>query len=379
MIHVGIIGTGFVSAHHVDAIRRGGLGDVAAMAGVDPARTSARTLALGIGRAVTDARELIADASLDVIHICTPNAAHAELAAVALEAGKHVVVEKPLALDSDEARHLVALADRVGRHAMVAFTYRGYPMVRRMRELVVAGELGDIRLAHGHYLQDWLARETDSNWRIDPAVGGESRAVADIGSHWFDTIEFVTGRRVTEVCADFATFIAERDRPLGGSVAFGSADGPTERVAVHSEDAATILVRLDDGGRGACVVSQVSPGHKNDFAIEVSGSKSSVRWLQETPERVWLGSVDSAQELVRRPGIDGPGIPSLPTGHPEGWGEAFRDLFRPFYAEIAAGRPPAGPNEPAPYPTLRDGARAVAFVEAVVRSARERRWVELET
>jgi predicted dehydrogenase len=378
LIRTGIIGTGFVSAHHVDAIRRTGLGQVVAIAGRELARTVERAAELGIDGAFGDGRALIEDPGIDVVHVCTPNGSHAELAAAAIEAGRHVVVEKPLALDSGAARELVALAEAHGVHAMVAFTYRGYPMVRRMRDLVAAGELGEVRLAHGHYLQDWLSRESDYNWRIDPAIGGESRAVADIGSHWFDTIEFVTGRRVAAVQADIATFIRERDRPLARAVAFGSSDGPTERVRIQSEDAATILVRFDEEAIGTCVVSQVSPGHKNDFSIEVTGSERSIRWFQEAPELAWLGGIDASTELSRRPDATTSGIPSLPAGHPEGWGEAFRDLFRPFYGAIAAGDDPRSPGFVAPYPTLRDGARAVAFVEAVLASAAAGRWVELE-
>jgi predicted dehydrogenase len=378
LIRAGIIGTGFVSAHHVDAIRRTGLGQVVAIAGRDLARTVNRAAELGIDGAFGDGLALIEDPGIDVVHVCTPNGSHAELAAAALEAGRHVVVEKPLALDSGSARELVALADAHGAHALVAFTYRGYPMVRQMRELVAAGGLGEVRLAHGHYLQDWLARDSDYNWRVDPATGGASRAVADIGSHWFDTIEFVTGRRVAAVLADLATFIRERDRPLTGGLAFGAADGPTERVRIQSEDAATILVRLDGGGVGTCIVSQVSPGHKNDFSIEVSGSEHSIRWFQESPEMAWLGGIETSIELTRRPGAAATGIPSLPAGHPEGWGEAFRDLFRPFYAAIAAGDDPRSTGYVAPYPTLRDGARAVAFVEAVMASSAAGRWVELE-
>jgi predicted dehydrogenase len=379
LIRAAVIGTGFVGPFHVDAIRRGGYGEVVALAGSDAARTRVRAAALGVPRATTDIRDLLDDASIDVVHVCTPNQTHIELATAVLEAGKHLVLEKPVALDSNSARKLAHLARSQGRHAAVALTYRGYPMVRRARAVVQAGELGLIRLVHGGYIQDWLADPTDYNWRLEPDLGGASRAVADIGSHWFDTAEFIAGLWVEEVFADVATFLPRRYRPLTGTVAFGTSDGPAEEVVVHSEDAATILLRFAGGARGSAVISQVSPGRKNAFNLEVAGSQATLNWDQEDAERIWIRTREEARQLTRQaedgPG-PGPGIPSLPAGHPEGWAEALRDLLRPFYAAVSAGQPPVEGVEAA-YPTLDDGARGVAFVEAVLSSARMGRWVSL--
>ena len=378
-LRAAVIGTGFVGPFHVDAIRRTGLGEVVAVAGADAGRTAAKAAALGVERWTLDAAELIADPSIDVIHICTPNATHVALAEAALLAGRHVVVEKPIAIDAAAADRLVEVAQASGRHAMVAFTYRGYPMVRRARAVVQAGELGAIRLVHGAYLQDWLAEATDWNWRIDPVVGGASRAVADIGTHWFDTAEFISGERIEAVLADLATFMPFRRRPTGGSVeAFAGSSGPTESVAVASEDAATILVRFAGGARGACVISQVSIGHKNAFELEVGGARRSLAWAQESPERLSLRTREEETIVVRDGGEAGPGVPSLPAGHPEGWAEALRDLLRPFYAAIAAGQSPAAAVGAGAYPGLADGARAIHFVEAVLRSSREGRWIGLD-
>ncbi len=383
-LRTAVVGTGFVGPFHVDAVRRGGFADVAVVVGSDQERTARSATALGVERWSTSLRDVLADPSIDVVHVCTPNRTHVELASLALEAGKHVVVEKPAALDAASARDLAALAARLGRHAAVAYTYRGYPMVRRARALVANGELGELRLLHGAYLQDWLAEPSDYNWRVDPEVSGVSRAIADIGSHWFDTAEFISGLRVDAVLADLATFIPVRRRPqaAGVAVAFGAGSGPTEPVEVHSEDAATVLVRFAGGARGAFVVSQVSPGRKNAFTLELAGSRRSLDWAQEDPERLWLRDRGEARLLTRGlpdaiPAGDGRGVPSLPAGHPEGWAEALRDVLRPFYAAVASGEPPALARS-APYPTLDDGARGLALVEAVLASARDGRWTAIE-
>ncbi len=218
-----VIGTGFVGPFHVDAVRRGGYGEVAVVVGSDPERTRRRADALGVAHATADLAAVIDDPQIDVVHVCTPDSTHVDIARRALKAGKHVVVEKPLASTGADARSLVQLARDCGLHAAVAFTYRGYPMVRRARQAIADGEAGSVRLIHGAYLQDWLANETDYNWRLEAPPGG-SRAVADIGSHWFDTAEYVTGTHITSVFADFATFLEHRQRPTARTAAF---EGPT--------------------------------------------------------------------------------------------------------------------------------------------------------
>lgn len=377
-LRAAVVGTGFVGPHHVDAVRRGGYADVVTIVDRDPDRGPRTARALGVARAVTDLAAVLDDPSIDVVHICTPNQTHVELARAAMEAGKHVVVEKPIAIDRAGAAVLLAVAARTRRHAAVALTYRGYPMVRRARELVRGGRLGQLRLAHGAYLQDWLSDPTDYNWRLESAAG-PSRAFADIGTHWFDTVEFITGVRVQAVMADLATVLPIRERPLRSAHAFGTSSGPLEAVAVETEDVATVLVRFEDGARGSVVVSQVSPGSKNDMTLRLSGSDRSLAWAQEQPERLWLATRAEATVLTRGPSTDPPaGVPDLPAGHPEGWGEALRDVLRPFYAAIAAGEPPPHRTEAA-YPTLADGARSIAVIEAVVESSRSGRWVDVHS
>jgi predicted dehydrogenase len=253
-------------------------------------------------------------------------------------------------------------------------------MVRRARQLVASGELGDVRLVHGAYLQDWLVEPTSFNWRLASDLGGASRAVADIGSHWFDTAEFISGRRVEAVFADLATFMPVRRRPASVGIAFSTASGPADEVPVYSEDAATILVRFADGARGAATISQISPGRKNSLTLEIDGSRGALAWAQETPETIWIGShgPDGSRVVQRTPDPEARvGIPSLPAGHPEGWGDAWKDLLRPFYRRIAEGLPPPAPDEDPGYPTLRVGARAVRFVDAALASARSGSWERL--
>ena len=394
MLRVAVIGTGFVGPFHVDAVRRGGYGEVTLIAGSDAGRAAERARALGVHRSTANVADVFGDPAIDVVHVCTPNVSHVDLTERALAAGKHVVVEKPVAMDLDGAHRSLRAARASGRHAMVAFTYRGYPMVRRARAIVAAGagELGALRLARGQYIQDWLSDPGAYNWRVDPAIGGTSRAVADIGSHWFDTTEFVSGQRVEAVFADLATFIPIRRRSAGsGALAFGGSSADGEEVAIASEDAATILVRMIGGARGACVLSQVSTGWKNAFEVALDGERASLVWAQEDPERLWVRTKDAARTMQRAAGDTAgadaagtgavPGVPSLPAGHPEGYAEAFRDLFRPFYRAIVEGDPPryaaSDPGDEAPYPTLGDGLRAVAFVDAALRSSREGRWVDL--
>lgn len=377
-LHTAIVGAGFIGPHHIDAVRRGGYADVVVLVDRDPDRGPVTARSLGVPRAVTDLEAVLGDPSVDVVHICTPNQTHVDMARAVMEAGKHVVVEKPIAIDRAGAASLLDVERRTGRHAAVALTYRGYPMVRRARELVREGHLGRLLLVHGGYLQDWLSDASDYNWRLDSAAGGVSRAFADIGTHWFDTVEFVTGARVTSVMADLATLVPVRHRPVRSGAASSAGSGATEAVTIDTEDAATVLIRFEDGARGAVVVSQVSPGHKNELTVQLSGSDRSLGWAQESPERLWLGARKESVVLERAPSGDRPpvGVPSLPAGHPEGWGEALRDLLRPFYAAIAAGDPPPSGHD-AVYPTLADGARGIALIEAVLESSRIGRWVDV--
>ena len=363
-IRAGVVGTGFIGAVHVDALRRLGV-RVAGVVGSSPGRAASK----GLGPVVESYDALLADDGIDVVHLTTPNSLHYGQVLAALAAGKHVVCEKPLALTSEESAELLARAEQSGLVHCTNFNIRFYAQVQEARARVQSGELGEIWSVHGGYLQDWLLYPTDWNWRLEPEKGGALRAVADIGSHWLDLVQFVTGLEVAEVLADLATTIPVRQRPRGEVETFAAAaDVEREDVPMSTEDLAHILVRFRGGARGACVVSQVAAGRKNAIHFEVDGSAGSVAWNGESPEELWLGRRNEPNGLLLR----GPGgVSQLPAGHVEGFADTFRELYRAVYGAIAAGEPGGG------YPTFRAGHVENVLAEAVARSNTEQRWVEV--
>jgi predicted dehydrogenase len=369
-LRAGVVGTGFIGVVHVDALRRIGV-EVAGVVGSSAVRAAAK----GIAPAYASYDALLEDASVDVVHLTTPNDLHYAQAKQALAAGKHVVCEKPLAMTSEQSEELLALAEQSGLVHCTNFNIRFYPIVQEARERVLAGELGDVWNVHGCYLQDWLATPEDWNWRLEPARGGDLRAVGDIGSHWMDLAQFVTGSRIVEVFADLATTIPVRRRPVGEVETFASASD-VERVdaPMSTEDIAHILVRFDSGARGSCVLSQVSFGRKNAIRMEVDGSRGTLAWDGERHEELWLGSREHGNEILQRNAqLMHPGSAArthLPVGHAEGFADTFRELYRAVYADVARGGPSAEPD----YPTFRDGHVENVLCDAVARSNREGAW-----
>ena len=369
----GVVGTGFIGAVHVDALRRLGI-EVAGVVGSTPERARAKGLAL-----VYESLEaLLADERVDVVHLTTPNHLHFDQARQALRAGKHVVCEKPLTATSEQSTELLDLAERSGLVHCTNFNLRFYPLVQEARERVRAGEVGEIWNVHGSYLQDWLALPTDWNWRLETEKAGELRAVGDIGSHWLDLAQFVTGRRIVELVADLATAVPVRRRPVGEVETFASADD-VERMAVdvETEDIAHVLLRLEDGARGSLVLSQVSAGRKNSLRLEIDGSAGAIAWDSEQNEELWLGHRDEPNEVLRRnAALMHPAAAArthLPVAHAEGFADTFRELYRSVYSDVARG----GPSDEPDYPTFRDGHAANLLGDAVSLSNRERRWVEV--
>jgi predicted dehydrogenase len=375
-IGAAVVGTGFIGAVHVEALRRLGV-QVHGVVGSSRERAAQRSAQLGLPPAYESFEAMLADPRVDVVHITSPNHLHHEQARAVLAAAKHVVCEKPLAMTSAESADLLRLAEQSGRVHAVNFNVRFYPISQHVHGLIKAGGLGAIRLVTGHYHQDWLLLETDWNWRLDPKLGGELRAVADIGSHWMDLTTFLTGKRITAVMADLTTFVKTRQQPTGPVETFATArDVITVAREMHTEDAAAILLRYEDGVRGALTVSQVSAGRKNSLVYEIDGASSAAAWNAERPDELWIGHRGRPNELLLRdPAIlndEGRRATGLPGGHAEGYGDTFKALYAAVYGAIAAGRPGDG------YPTFADGHDSLLVCEAVARSSRERRWVEVE-
>ena len=372
-----VIGTGFIGTVHVEALRRIGV-QVRGVLGSTPERGELRATQLGVARAYPSLEAILADPEVDVVHVTSPNNLHVPQASAILAAGKHVVCEKPLAMTATESSVLVELAARTNLINAVNFNIRFYPLNQHLREVVAAGELGDVRFVTGHYFQDWLLHDTDWNWRLEPDKGGSLRAVGDIGSHWLDLTAFITGQPIVAVMADLATFVGARQEPQGPVETFAT-ERATDTVTrpMSTEDVATILLRFANGARGSVAVSQISAGRKNSLRYEIDGSEASAAWDSERPEELWLGHRDRPNELLlRNPALMGPAgraAAALPGGHVEGFGDTFGALFRAIYADIAAGRPAVRP----PYATFADGHDEMLVNDAIAESARLGRWVDV--
>jgi predicted dehydrogenase len=362
---------------HLEAVRRTEGVEVAAIVG----RTEDAAQRLGAGFGVplikADYREVLRDRTIDAVHVCTPNAQHYSMTKDALETGKHVLCEKPITTAVREAEELVSLAAKQGLRNCVCHNLRYYPMVQQMRQLREAGELGEILVVQGTYSQDWLLYDTDWNWRADSKVSGPSRCMADIGSHWFDLAEHLTGLRVTSLCADLQTFHRTRKRPKHSVETFANKlMGPEDYIEtpVDTEDFGAVIFRMGTRTRGCMSASQVSAGRKNGFRMEIYGSRSSVAWNQERPDELWVGHRDSGNALfVKDPSLLLPGargFADLPGGHSEGYDDTFKQVFRRFYASI-------GSSGTAEYPQFVDGLRQLKILDAVLESHRARKWVDV--
>jgi predicted dehydrogenase len=368
---VGIAGTGFVGRIHARAALRAG-GTLAGVAASTPDRGAEAAAELGAEQAFDSAEELVVADGIDVVHICVPNHLHASLSEAAMAAGKRVICEKPLAVDSAGAAGLVAASARAGAPGFVPFVYRYYPTLREARDRVRGGATGKVRLLHGTYLQDWLLTPEDSNWRVDAGLGGPSRAFADIGSHWCDLAEFVTGHRITRLSARTMTAIPER--ASDGGAAFERGGDRSASIDVETEDAVVTQFETDAGALGSLVVSQVSPGRKNRLWLEVDGARETVVFDQENPETLWCGRRDVSMIVPRDPdslSSAAARLTTLPGGHPQGYGDCFDGFVADAYEAISTGNAPEG------LPTFEDGLRAVQLTEAVLTSAREQAWVDV--
>ncbi|PWJ57460.1 putative dehydrogenase [Dyadobacter jejuensis] len=378
-IKVGVVGTGFIGPAHIEALRRLPNVEVAALCEVTAELAREKADLLGIERSYTF-DELLKQDDIVSIHICTPNFLHYSQSKAALLAGKHVICEKPLAKDLVEAEELVQIAAESGLVNAVHFNLRYYPLARQMKSMRENGELGEIYSFIGSYLQDWLFYETDYNWRLEPDKSGDSRAIADIGSHLMDILEYITGLKTTAVLADFNTVHPTRKKPLKPVETYsGKMLKPEDYadVPITTEDHANVLLRFDNGSKGVITVSQVSAGRKNRMSLEISGSKKTFSWCSEAPNEMWIGNRDSSNEvLMRDPSLvnrDVTSVISFPGGHNEGFPDTSKQMFKEVYAAIAEGRQPETPT----FPTFADGYRELLICERILESNKKQGWVEV--
>jgi predicted dehydrogenase len=376
-IRTAIIGTGFMGKVHAEGIRRVPNVELAAVAGVSDASARSFADAIGVEQSTGDYRTILADPSIDAVHVLTPNALHAPMSIAALEAGKAVLCEKPMATTPEESKQMLDVAERTGLPNCIEHNLRYYPVVQHIRQMIAAGELGEVLIVQGTYSQDWLLYDTDYNWRVEQAANGKLRAVGDIGSHWMDMIQHVTGLKITGLCAELATFHTTRKKPKFSVETFtGKKLRPEDydNIEITTEDFGAVLVRLGDRARGAYTVSQMSAGNKNRFEFEVYGTKSGVRWNQERPDELWIGQRNSPNQIiVKDPSLLlGPaaGFADLPGGHSEGYDDAHKQVFKRFYAKVA------DPSAPVDYPTFADGHWGMHLLSKVVESAEKRGWVD---
>jgi predicted dehydrogenase len=377
MITVGLIGAGYIGPIHLGALSRIGGIKVKTVVDVNGELAGKAAAAFNVPNSGTDHREVIGDPEIDVIHNCTPNKYHYEITKAALEAGKQVLSEKPLAMTLEEAETLVELAAKKKTITGIDFCYRYYPVVQEMAVRVRRGDAGAVRMVTGSYFQDWLSREIDWTWRLLRSESGDSNITADLGSHWFDLIQFVTGLQVREVIGDLATLIPKRRRPTRQVLAFEKVEEvESEEIDVELEDYSSILFRLSNGAPGSFTTSQICAGRKSDTEFQIYGSGCSYAWNHKDATRLWIGYRDKANEiLIENPTLQDPSTAryaTLPAGHPLGYHDAVLNLFRDYYDAVENG---AGSEL---RPTFETGLEEMKILSAIMASHKKRGWVEIK-
>jgi predicted dehydrogenase len=371
-----VIGTGFIGTVHIGALRRLGI-NIVGVLGSSVSRGAERAAALGIARAYVSLDELLDDPKVQVVHVTSPNVAHYPQVMQILSAGRHVICEKPLAMTAAQSAEMLQKARASGKIAAVCYNTRFYPLNQHAHGMVAAGELGEMRLITGQFHQDWLAKETDWNWRLEADEGGPLRSVSDIGTHWIDLTSFISGQRPSAVLAELATFVPERQKPLGPVETFSAAKGATETRRITTDDAATILLRYPNGARGMMSTSQISRGRKGFLTWDISGSRASAAWSGEAPEALWIGHRDAPNQVLSRdPSLmnaSGAATSALPGGHAEGFADTWVAFFGQVYADVVRGR--RGPAST--WATFDDGHYEMLFCDAVLESAARGAWVDV--
>jgi predicted dehydrogenase len=377
-IKTAIVGTGFMGKVHAENVRRLGNVEIAAVVGSRPETARKFAEAMSIPLATDNLQEILDNKEIDAVHICTPNVDHFWMSLAAIQAGKAVLCEKPMTMTVEEARQLVAAAAEMGAVNGVQHNLRYYPNVQQMRQMIKAGDLGEILVVQGTYSQDWLLYDTDWNWRLDAKSNGKLRVMGDIGSHWMDMLQHLTGQSITAVCADLTIFHKHRKRPKGSVETFsGKKLTPSEYESfpIETEDFGMVLLHLGERTRGAFTVNQMAAGCKNYFAFQIFGSKASVAWNQEQPDTLWIGHRNEPNQIIIKDASlfypAAAAFADLPGGHSEGYDDSHKQVFKHFYARVA------DPTAPIDYPTFEDGLHGMILLEKVAESAEKHAWVEV--
>ncbi len=376
-IRTAVIGAGFMGKVHAEMIRRLGVVELAAVAGVSDAEAKSFGESVGVENVTSNYKTILADKSIDAVHVCTPNNLHYPISLEALKAGKAVLCEKPLTMNVAEAKKLVDLAKKTGLPNCVNHNLRYYPVLQHLRQIIANGELGEILMVHGRYSQDWLLFDTDYNWRVEAKEGGKLRCMGDIGSHWMDMIQHLTGQKITALCAELETFFKTRKKPRQAVEAFANKLGTAaefDEIKVDTDDYGAVMLHLGKRARGAFTVSQMSAGCKNSFQVEIFGTKSGAIWNQERPDELWLGERNAPNHLLLKdPSLLDPKARSfadLPGGHSEGYDDAHKQVYKRFYKRVA------DPKAPIDYPTFADGLWGMQLLEKVLESSKKKAWVK---
>ncbi len=379
MIRVGLIGTGYIGKVHLEALSR--IGDVRVLSVTDTNKKMAEESAAlyGIPSIANDSNEIIQNPEIDVIHNCTPNKYHHNITKEALLAGKQVLSEKPLSISLADAEELVDLAVRKKAITGVHFCYRYYPVVQEMASRIRNNSLGDVRLVTGTWFQDWLSKDTDYSWRLDKSESGDSNITADLGSHWFDLIQFVTGLKVKEVMGDMKTIIPVRKRPKRQVLAFEkAADLEYDEVQMELEEYSAVLFRLSNDAPGSFTTSQVCNGRKSDTEFQIYGKENSLAWNHNKSNELWIGHRDKPNEtLIESPLLqqkDTQKYATLPAGHPLGYHDAVLNMFKDYYQAVENNTSDEGSDRP----TFRTGYDEMKILDAIVRSVKEKSWITVD-
>jgi len=377
-IKTAIVGTGFMGKVHTENVRRLGNVEVVAVVGSSQDRAQKFADSTGIPFATGNLGDVLKDQQIDAVHICTPNVQHFPMSMAAIEAGKAVLCEKPMAMTVDEAEQLVKAAKAKNTVNAVQHNLRYYPIVQQIREMIAHGDLGEILIVQGTYSQDWLLYETDWNWRLNAEDNGKLRAMGDIGSHWMDMIQHLTALPITAVCADLATFHKTRKRPQGSVESFSAKKATaqdSQDVPMSGDDFGVVMIHLGERGRGAFTVSQMSAGRKNKFSFEIFGTKAGIAWNQEEPDKLWIGHRNEPnQVIIKDASLFYPAAAAfadLPGGHSEGYDDSHKQLFKHFYARVA------DPSAPVNYPTFEDGLHGMVLLQKVGESNDKKAWVQV--